>query len=581
VTQWFRSNLLQQSFMENPTSPAIPESLATSVEDNSFGDILSEFEQTHHGRRNKEALEGTVVSISPESVFVDIGRKVDGVLPVEKFRDESGALTVRVGDRMLVSITGRDEEGSYTLSTIKVERPKDWSALERAFAEKRAIGGMVTEVVKGGLRVDVGSEAFLPASRSGAKDASELEKLVGQEIQCRIIKLDTASEDVVVDRRVILEEEEARAREQKFGELKEGAVLRGTVRSVTDFGAFVDLGGVDGLLHVGDMAWHRVTKPSDVVTAGDSIEVKILKITPEGKRISLGLKQLTPDPWTTAAERFHTGDRVQGKVSRLADFGAFVELLPGVDGLIHVSEMSWEKKVRKPSDLLKVGEMVKAVVLGVNAADRRISLGLKQALGDPWEDAVKKYAVGAVAEGPVTSLTNFGCFMDLGSGIDGMIHISDITREKRLNHPREALSTGQTVRAVVLEVDRERRRIKLGIKQLEPTTADEYIAEHQVGESVTGRIVETSKGRAKVELGDGVFAECRMREDAGNGSKVPEPVAAKADLGSLTAMLSAKWKQGPTAAAAQQEAPRAGQVRTFRILKLDQPNKKIEVELAG
>jgi small subunit ribosomal protein S1 len=322
-----------------------------------------------------------------------------------------------------------------------------------------------------------------------------------------------------------------------------------------------------------------------VVTTGDSIEVKVLKINPEGKRISLGLKQLSPDPWTTAAERFHIGDRVQGKVSRLADFGAFVELLPGVDGLIHISEMSWAKKVRKPSDLLKTGEMVEAVVLGVNAGDRRISLGLKQALGDPWEDAVKKYAVGTVAEGPVTSLTAFGCFMDLGGGIDGMIHISDITREKRLNHPREALSTGQTVKAVVLEVDRERRRIKLGIKQLEPTTADEYIAEHQVGESVTGRIVEASKGRAKVELGDGVFAECKLREEAGNGSKAgsdaPAPVAAKADLGSLTAMLSAKWKQGPAAAAAQQEAPRAGQVRTFRILKLDQPNKKIEVELAG
>jgi small subunit ribosomal protein S1 len=577
--------------MENSTSPAIPEALATSPDapdarsdDNSFGDILSEFEQTHRGGRNNQALEGTVVSISPESIFVDIGRKVDGVLPVGTFRDATGALTVQVGDKMLVTITGRDEEGSYTLSTIKVERPKDWSALERAFAEKRAIGGVVTELVKGGLRVNVGSEAFLPASRSGAKDQAELEKLVGQEIQCRIIKLDTANEDLVVDRRVILEEEEARAREQKFGELKEGAVLRGTVRSVTDFGAFVDLGGVDGLLHVGDMAWHRVAKPSDVVTAGDSIEVKVLKITPEGKRISLGLKQLAPDPWTTAAERFHVSDRVQGKVSRLADFGAFVELLPGVDGLIHISEMSWAKKVRKPSDLLKTGEMVEAVVLGVNAADRRISLGLKQALGDPWEDAVKKYAVGAIAEGPVTSLTNFGCFMDLGGGIDGMIHISDITREKRLNHPREALTTGQTVRAVVLEVDRERRRIKLGIKQLEPTTADEYIAEHQVGESVTGRIVETSKGRAKIELGDGVFAECRMREDAGNGSKAasnaPEP-AAKVDLGSLTAMLSAKWKQGPMAAAAQQEAPRAGQVRTFRILKLDQPNKKIEVELAG
>jgi small subunit ribosomal protein S1 len=577
--------------MENLTSPAISEALAASADatdapahDNSFGDILSEFEQAHHGGRSNEGLEGTVVSISPESVFVDIGRKLDGVLPVDLFRDPAGALTVKVGDKLRVSITGRDEEGSYTLSTIKVERPKDWSALEKAFAEKRAIGGVVTEFVKGGLRVDVGLPAFLPASRSGTKDQAEMEKLVGQEIQCRIIKLDTASEDVVVDRRVILDEEEARARERKFGELQEGAVLRGTVRSVTDFGAFVDLGGVDGLLHVTDMAWHRVGKPSDVVTAGDSIEVKILKINPEGKRVSLGLKQLAPDPWTTAAERFHTGDRVQGKVSRLADFGAFVELLPGVDGLIHISEMSWAKKIKRPSDLLKTGEMVEAVVLGVNAADRRIALGLKQALGDPWEDAVKKYAVGAIAEGPVTSLTNFGCFMDLGGGVDGMIHISDITREKRLNHPREALSAGQTVRAVVLEVDRERRRIKLGIKQLEPTTADEYIAEHQVGESVTGRIVETTKGRAKIELGDGVFAECRLREDAGNGSQqessAPEP-SAKADLGSLTAMLSAKWKQGPTAVAAQQEAPRAGQVRTFRILKLDQPNKKIEVELAG
>jgi small subunit ribosomal protein S1 len=575
--------------MENPTSPAIPESLAASLDappvDNSFGDILSEFEQSHHGGRNNEGLEGTVVSISPESVFVDIGRKVDGVVPVEQFRDAAGALTIRVGDKMRVSITGRDEGGCYTLSTIKVERPKDWSALEKAFAEKRTIGGVVTEFVKGGLRVDVGMPAFLPASRSGTKDQTELEKLVGQEIQCRIIKLDTAGEDVVVDRRVVLEEEEARTREEKFQQLQEGAVLRGTVRSITDFGAFVDLGGVDGLLHVGDMAWHRVGKPSDVVTAGESIEVKVLKINPEGKRISLGLKQLTPDPWTTAAERFHTGDRVQGKVSRLADFGAFVELLPGVDGLIHVSEMSWAKKVKKPSDLLKTGEMVEAVVLGVNAGERRIALGLKQALGDPWEDAVKKYSVGAIAEGAITSLTNFGCFMDLGGGVDGMIHISDITREKRLNHPREALSAGQTVRAVVLEVDHERRRIKLGIKQLEPTSADEYIAEHQVGESVTGRIAEASKGRAKVELGEGVFAECRMPEDSGNGSKAgssaPEPAAAKADISSLTAMLSARWKQGPTVAAAQAEAPRAGQVRTFRILKLDRENKKIEVELAG
>jgi small subunit ribosomal protein S1 len=571
--------------MENRFAPAIPASSAVSedapqpTDENSFADILSQFEQ-QHSRPNNEALEGTVVSISPESVFVDIGRKTEGVLPVEVFRDAAGALTIQPGDKLRVTVTGRDPEGSYTLSTVKVERPKDWSALERAFAEQRAIGGVVTELVKGGLRVDVGSRAFMPASRSGAKDPAELEKLIGQEIQCRIIKLDTASEDVVVDRRVVLEEEEAQARAKKFAELQEGAVVRGTVRSLTDFGAFVDLGGVDGLLHVGDMAWHRVAKPADIVSAGDSIEVKILKINFEARRISLGLKQLAADPWSSAAERFHTGDRVQGKVSRLADFGAFIELLPGVDGLIHVSEMSWAKKVRKPSDLLKTGEMVEAVVLGVNASDRRISLGLKQALGDPWEDAVKKYPVGAVAEGPVTSLTNFGCFIDLGGGIDGMIHISDITREKRLNHPREALAAGQTVRAVVLEVDRERRRIKLGIKQLEPTTADEYMAEHQVGESVTGRIVEAGKGRAKVELGEGVFAECQVREETANSASLPEP-AAKTDLTSLTAMLSAKWKQGPVAASPQNESPRAGQIRTFRILKLDQPNKKIEVELAG
>jgi small subunit ribosomal protein S1 len=580
-----------QSFMENPTSPAISEALATSEplagapsEENSFADILSEFEQhtrSNRARSNNETLEGTVVSISPESVFVDIGRKMDGVLPVEALRDAAGAFTVKPGDKLRVSVTGRDEEGSYTLSMIKVERPKDWSALERAFAEKRSIAGIVTELVKGGLRVDVGLRAFMPASRSGAKEQAELEKLVGQEIQCRIIKLDTASEDVVVDRRVVLEEEEAKTREKKFAELQEGAVVRGTVRGLTDFGAFVDLGGVDGLLHVADMAWHRVGKPSDVVTAGDSIEVKILKINPEGRRISLGLKQLAADPWTTAAERFHTGDRVQGKVSRLADFGAFIQLLPGVDGLIHISEMSWAKKVKKPSDVLKTGEMVEAVVLGVNPAERRISLGLKQALGDPWEDALKKYPVGAVAEGPVTSLTNFGCFIDLGGGIDGMIHISDITREKRLNHPREALSTGQTVRAVVLEVDRERRRIKLGIKQLEPTSADEYMAEHQVGESVTGRIVEAAQGRAKVELGEGVFAECRMREESAKGENLAEP-AAKTDLSSLTAMLSAKWKQGSSSASSERQEPaRAGQVRTFRILKLDPPNKKIEVELAG
>lgn len=574
--------------MENPTSPVLsapldasPEEHATSSNEHSFADILSEFEQQHHGPKPGEAIPGTVVSITSDSVFVDIGRKIDGVLPIDVFRDNNGQLNIKTGDPLLVTITGSDGEGSYTLSTVKVERPKDWSSLERAFAEQRAIAGTVTEVVKGGLRVDVGTPAFLPASRSGAKDQAEIEKLVGQEIQCRIIKLDTAEEDVVVDRRAVLEEAERQARDKRFSELQEGSVHKGTVRSVTDFGAFVDLGGVDGLLHVTDMAWQRVSKPSDLVSPGDAVEVKILKIQPDTRRISLGMKQLMPDPWTLASERFHTGERVQGKVSRLTDFGAFIELLPGVDGLIHVSEMSWSKKIKKPSDILKPGEMVEAVVLGINVPERRISLGLKQALGDPWEEAQKKYQPGTVVEAPVTSLTNFGGFVDLGNGIDGLIHISDITREKRLNHPREALTVGQTVKAVVLELDRERKRIKLGIKQLQPTTADEYIGEHTAGETVTGRIVEVGKGSAKVELGEGVFGDCRIPEQPAEQTAASGSAPA-ADLSSLTAMLSAKWKQGVnTAKSVNPERAREGQIRTFRIVNLDPSSKKIEVELAG
>ncbi len=291
--------------MTNPQNlAASEEGQATSAEDNSFGDILSRFEREHRAN-GSEAIEGTVVSITPEFVFVGIGRKMDGLIPVEKLRAANGELPVRVGDAITVAVTGRDEEGLYLLSTIRVERPKDWSALEKAFAEHRAIGGVVAEAIKGGLRVDVGMRAFMPASRSGARDAGELEKLVGQEIQCKIVKLDTASEDIVVDRRIVLEEEAALAKEKTLSDLREGAVVRGTVRTLTGFGAFVDIGGLDGLLHVGDMAWQRVEKPSDVVSPGDSIDVKILKVNPQTRRVSLGLKQLQPDPWTLAGEQFH------------------------------------------------------------------------------------------------------------------------------------------------------------------------------------------------------------------------------------------------------------------------------------
>jgi small subunit ribosomal protein S1 len=545
----------------------ISDSPELSANDNSFGDILTQFEQTHHSRG--ETVEGTVMTVTADSVFVDIGRKMDGALP----RDPT--VDLKPGTKLRVSIRGRDEDGTYQLSTIRVETPRDWSGLEAAFAEKKIIGGTVTEIVKGGLRVDVGVKAFMPASRSGVREQAEMEKLVGQQIECRITKLDTASEDVVVDRRSILEERERAAKEEAFGSLKEGATVRGTVRTLMEFGAFVDIGGVDGLLHVSDMAYTRSVKPSDVVSVGDVIDVKILKIGKDSKKISLGLKQLLPDPWSLVPGKYPVGERIKGKVARVADFGAFVELEPGIEGLIHVSEMSWTKKNVRAQDIVKEGDQVEVVVLGVNPADKRIALGLKQALGDPWEDAMKKYTVGSVAEGKVSSLTKFGAFVDLGDNIEGMVHIGDIVHDKRLNHPNEALKVGETIKAQVLEADKERRRIRLGIKQLIPTSIDEYIAESKAGDTVSGRIVEISGHKAKIEIGEGVFGWAKLPSEQKANTAA---AAGKPDLGSLTAMLSQRWKSGG-AGEQTAEAPRAGQVRSFKISSIDSATKRIELDL--
>jgi small subunit ribosomal protein S1 len=544
----------------------------------SFGDILSEYEQSHSHKPGEGArgMEGTVIAVSGDSVFVDIGFKIEGILPLAEFQAAGEA--VKKGDRFPVSIKGRGPEGYYELSRLKVERPKDWSALEKAFAEKSAIAGVVSAVVKGGLSVDLGVRAFMPASRSGAKDAAEMEKLIGQEIRCRIIKLDVADEDVVVDRRVVLEEEDRVARERRYGEIKEGEIVSGPVRSLTDYGAFVDIGGVDALLHVADISWGRINKPSDVLTVGQQIEAKVLKVDPGKRRISLGMKQLQQHPWEQASERYSVGDRVHGTVTRVADFGAFVELEKGIEGLIHLSEMSWSKKVRKPTDVVKPGETVDVVVLGVHQAERRISLGLKQALGDPWAEVGSKFPVGAVVEAPVTGLTKFGAFVQLTEGVEGMIHVGDFSAEKRITHPQEMVKLGQVVKAQVLEVDTEKRRLRLGMKQLVPTGLDEYIAEHKEGDLVTGRMTEVAGGRARVELGEGIQGTCRIQAE----SSAEEAAAAqsKADLSSLSSMLQAKWKGGQAGAGAKPEPARAGQIRSFRIARLDPGAKKIELELA-
>jgi len=553
----------------------------TTPESGSFGDILNQYEQAHsHRAEAGQGLQGTVVAVTTDAVVLDIGMKMEGAIPAADLKDASGAISVKPGDKILVSIKGRDPEGYYILSRMKVERPKDWSSLEKAFESKASIAGTVTGVVKGGLSVDVGVRGFMPASRSGTKDAAEMEKLVGQEISCRIIKLDVADEDVVVDRRVVLEEEEARQKEKFFESIKEGTTLQGTVRSLTDYGAFVDIGGVDGLLHVADISWGRVNKPADVLSVNQQIEVQVLKVDPKKRRISLGMKQLQPQPWTLAGDKYKAGERVRGTVSRVTDFGAFVELEPGIEGLIHLSEMSWSKKVRKPADVVKPGDTVEVMILGVNPEERRISLGLKQALGDPWADIEKKFPVGTVVEGLITSLTKFGAFVQLADDVEGMIHVGDISAEKRINHPQDVLKAGQSVRAQLLEVDAKKRRIRLGLKQLQPTSVDEYIAEHKEGDVVTGRVADISHGRARVDLGEGIQATCSMA--AADAAAEEEQPAGKADLSSLTSMLSAKWKSGTVSSTPGRKEPaRAGQIRSFRIVKLDAAGKKIEVELKG
>ncbi len=583
----------------NPSNPnPMPDEVITPAEE-SFADILSEFERGHSqqkpAKRTEEpgagTLDGTVISVSPLGVFVDIGRKNEGILPLDALKGGQG--NIKAGDPIKVSVGGRDENGYYTLSLFKIMVPKDWSGLEKAFEEKATITGTVEELIKGGLRVDVGARAFLPASRSGARDQAEMEKLVGTQIECRITKLDVAKEDVVVDRRGILEERSAKVKEESFNALVEGSVVEGTVRSVMEFGAFVDLGGVDGLVHVTEMSWQRNIKPGEVVKTGETVQVKILKIDRDKRKIALGMKQLQPDPWTVAMASIQVGHRLRGKVVRLTDFGAFVELQPGVEGMIHVSEMSWTKKQRRPDEIIKKGEVVEVDVIGLKPEDKRIALSLKNALGDPWVEAKQKYPKGTVVEAAITSVANFGAFVDLGGDIEGMIHVGDITNEKRLEHPKEKLAVGQVIRAQVTELDDERRRVRLSMKTLEPTSADEYIAEHHVGDLVTGRVTETHANSAKVELAEGVRGVCRIKVEekpavaAAAGETPAKSSSPAADVGSLSAMLAAKWKSGPAAPAASGGVPatadthglRQGQVRQFRIVALVPDKKQIELEI--
>ena len=452
-----------------------------------------------------EVVKGIVLQVSEAEVIVDVGYKSEGIIPIEEFRDENGQITVKRGDVVDVLLEKtEDKEGYVVLSKEKAEKMKVWDDVERAYQERRVVIGRVIERVKGGLAVDIGVRAFLPGSQVDIRPVRNLDALKGQELRMRVIKVNKKRGNIVLSRKAVLEEENAERKLQTLETLEEGKVLMGTVKNITEYGAFVDLGGIDGLLHITDMSWGRINHPTEVLNVGDEIKVIVLKFDRESERVSLGYKQLQADPWTTATIKYPVGARVKGKVVSLTDYGAFVELEQGVEGLIHVSEMSWSKKVKHPSKVLAVAQEVECQVLGIDQEAHRISLGLKQVEQNPWEQLVEKYPVSSRIKGKVRNLTEFGAFVEVEEGIDGLIHISDLSWTKRVKHPSEILKKGDVVEAVVLNIDAENQRLSLGLKQLATDIWDEFFSHHKVGDIVEGKIVRLTNFGAFVELAEGI-----------------------------------------------------------------------------
>jgi len=496
-----------------------------SMED--FAAALESFDREQAAEAAAQAFDdsaivtGTVIKLTDKHVVVDVGMKSEGLIPIEQVMDHTGQPKLKPGDSVDVVIEREEPEGGYLLGYEKAQRLRVWDTVEKAHNEKTAITGTVVGRVKGGLTVDIGIKAFLPGSQLELRPVRNLDAWIGQPIQVRVIKLNKKRGNVVVSRKEILEEEQTVRRSMTLEHLEEGAILTGTVKNLTDYGAFVDLGGIDGLLHITDMSWGRLTHPRDLVNVGDEIQVKVLKFDKDKQRVSLGFKQLTPDPWLDAAERYPIGARVKGRVLSVTDYGAFVELEQGIEGLVHVSEMTWSKRMKHPSKLVKPGDEVETVILAVNPADRRISLGMKQLLENPWEHLADKYPTGATVEGRVRNLTDFGAFIEIEDGIDGLVHVSNLSWTKRVKHPSEVLKKGEKVRAVVLGVEPENRRLSLGIKQLQPDVWETFFAQHRVGDVVKGKVLRTAQFGAFVEIAEGVEGLCHVSEATdGHGAPI-------------------------------------------------------------
>jgi len=468
-----------------------------------------------------EIYKGTVLSVTDKEVIVDFGYKSEGLVPIEQVRGPDGAVHLKPGDVIDVMMDRSAErpEGYTLLSFEKASRVRAWDQLEQAHRENLTISGHVTAKTKGGLTVDVGVPAFMPGSQVAARPVYNLDQFVGTDIPVKIVKLNRRRGNLVVSRRLAVEEQENSRKSHALETLHEGAVVQGVIKNLTDYGAFVDLGGIDGLLHVSDMSFGRIQHPSELVHVGDEVSVKVLKFDKEKERISLGMKQLNTNPWETVEDRYPMGLRVIGRVVSVTDYGAFVELEPGVEGLIHISEMTWSRRMKHPSKVVHVGDQVEAVVLEVKPKERRVSLGIKQLEADPWTTVADRYSIGSVVEGRVRKLTDFGAFIEIEEGIDGLVHISDLSWTKRVGHPSEILKKGQLVQAVVLQIDPDNRRLSLGVKQLQPDAWETFFRTHNVGDNVSGKVCRASNFGVFVEVSPGVEGLCHNSEIPPHGDR--------------------------------------------------------------
>jgi small subunit ribosomal protein S1 len=550
------SNLLPEKPAEgvsrNPKNENMTEDFATALE--SF-----EQEQAELAANEDRVLKGTVVSINNNYLVVDIGLKSEGVVPLEEAKDHEGNVKFQPGDAIDVMVEkGHTEEGYVNLSFQKAQRLHAWDEIEKAHNDKASVKARVVDRIKGGLTVDIlGARAFLPGSQVDIRPVRNLDALKGQELEVRIIKVNKKRGNIVVSRKQILDEEVSAKRDVTMAHLEEGAVLTGTVKNLTDYGAFVDLGGIDGLLHITDMSWGRLTHPRDLVNVGDQIQVKVLKFDRDKQRVSLGFKQLTPDPWLDASERYPIGARVHGRIISVTDYGAFVELEQGIEGLVHVSEMTWSKRMKHPSKLVNVGDQVEAVVLNVNPQERRISLGLKQLEVNPWESLHEKFPVGSTVEGKVRNLTDFGAFIEIEDGIDGLVHVSNLSWTKRVKHPSEILKKGDKVKAIVLAIEPENRRLSLGVKQLQPDVWESFFEQHRVGDVLKGKVLRLASFGAFVELADGVEGLCHNSEAVDpNGQQITLEPGQEFDF-KIIKMNAEEKKVGLSIRAVGEEATRA------------------------